>query len=136
MAFISGLRVTAFSHQSATVRIPFRYINKNPFRSMYFGSQSIAAELSTGLLAMNAIYKKSQNVSMLVLTMKSSFYKKATSDITFTCDDGILFDKTIQAAIESKESQTFTAKSIGKNNEGQVVSEFEFTWTFKLKSNQ
>jgi hypothetical protein len=136
MAFISGLKVVSFDQQSASVRIPFNYVNKNPFRSMYFGSQSIAAELSTGLLAMAAIYQVSQNVSMLVLTMKSSFLKKATSAVTFTCEDGTLFAKTVQIAIETGEGQTITSKSIGKNEEGIIVSEFEFTWTFKLKTNR
>lgn len=133
MAFIAGLRVIQINKDSAQVSIPHKYLNKNPFKSMYFASQSMAAELATGILAMAAIKDVSIPVSMLVLQMKSSFFKKATSKIIFSCEDGQAIAKAINKAIEDGEGHTINTKSVGKNNEGQVVSEFEFTWTFKAK---
>ena len=45
----------------------------------------------------------------------------------------IKYGINIKQAVEDGEGHTIIAKSIGKNTEGQVVSEFEFTWTFKAK---
>ena len=133
MAFLAGLRVIKMDKDSAQVSIPHKYLNKNPFKSMYFAPQSMAAELATGILAMAAVKDAGVPVSMLVLQMKSSFHKKAITKIVFSCTDGQAIENAIKQAVEDGEGHTIIAKSIGKNTEGQVVSEFEFTWTFKAK---
>ena len=133
MAFIAGLKIIQIDRDSAQVSIPYKYLNKNPFKSIYFASQSMAAELATGILAMAAVKDHKIPVSMLVLQMKSSFIKKANSKIIFSCEDGQAIADAINKAVEDGEGHTINAKSIGKNKEGQVVSEFEFTWTFKAK---
>jgi len=134
MAFIAGLRVTQIDIEGAQVSIPHKYLNKNPFKSMYFATQSMAAELSTGILAMAAVKDAEKPISMLVLKMKSSFVKKATTKIVFSCQDGQAIKQAIEKAEKDGQGHTLTAKSVGKNTEGQVVSEFEFTWTFKSKT--
>jgi hypothetical protein len=55
---------------------------------MYFAVQAMAAELTTGVLIMQAIQESGQSISMLVLNNKSNFSKKAKGLITFTCEDG------------------------------------------------
>lgn len=134
MGFLAGLRIINLDENKAQVKIPFKYVNKNPFRSMYFASQSMAAELSTGIMAMAAVKDTGLPVSMLVLNMKSSFLKKATTPITFACNQGLDIAATIQKTIDTGEGQTITVKSIGQNSQKEIVSEFEFTWTFKLKT--
>lgn len=134
MGFLAGLRILNLDVKHAQVRIPFKYVNKNPFRSMYFASQSMAAELSTGIMAMAAVRDTGFSISMLVLEMKSSFLKKATTPIIFSCHQGQEIAATIQKAIDTNEGQIITVKSIGQNTQNEIVSEFEFTWTFKLKT--
>lgn len=133
MAFLAGLRVIKIDREFAEVSIPYKYLNKNPFRSIYFAAQSMAAELSTGILAMAAVKDQGLPISMLVLNMKSSFHKKATGKIVFTCKDGLEIANTVAAAALSQEGKTFIAKSVGRNINGEKVSEFYFTWTFKAK---
>ena len=70
---------------------------------------------------------------MLVASNKSTFQKKATGKITFTCNDGHEIKSIIQKAIETNEGQTIWMKSEGKNSDGVVVSEFYFEWTIKVK---
>ena len=43
---------------------------------MYFACQAMAAEMSTGLLAMGYIDSHSQEISMLVLDLSCKFTKK------------------------------------------------------------
>ncbi|MFM7645463.1 MAG: DUF4442 domain-containing protein [Sphingomonadales bacterium] len=132
-AFLSGLRVENASLEQSVVRISLHWLSQNPFRSIYFASLAMAAEMSTGILAMARIYKKKTGVSMLVVSMQSQFYKKATGTIRFSCNDGALFESAIQKAIDSGESVTLQATASGTNQRGERVAQFVFTWSFKRK---
>ncbi len=70
---------------------------------------------------------------MLVANNNANFSKKATGKITFTCEDGHLIHKAIQDTIASGAGQTFWMKSVGVNEEGIVVSTFNFEWTVRVK---
>ncbi len=61
-------------------------------------------------------------------------HKKATGKITFTCNDGKLIEQTIKDAVLSGEGKTCWMKSEGVNEDGTLVSVFEFEWTLKVKS--
>jgi hypothetical protein len=132
-AFWSGVRVKAISREECTVTVKHRWINQNPFNSMYFAVQAMAAELSTGVLVMYAIKKSGRRISMLVANNKSNFSKKATGRITFTCKDGHLIKEAVEKTIATGEGQTFWMASIGKNEKGQQVSQMEFEWSIKVK---
>lgn len=132
-AFLCGVRVKEIDQNKCEVTVKHRWINQNPFNSMYFAVQAMAAELSTGALVMHQIQKSGKNISMLVASNKSSFSKKATGRITFTCNDGALAAQAIQETINTKEGQTFWMKSIGTNEKGEQVSEMEFEWSVRVK---
>src|SRR5690554_7371385 len=132
-AYFSGVRVKSISEKSCEATVKHKWINQNPFKSMYFAVQAMAAELTTGALVMYQIQKSKKKISMLVFSNKSNFTKKATGKITFTCTDGHKIEETIKKAIETKEGQTCWMKSIGTNQKGEQVSEFEFEWTIKAK---
>lgn len=132
-AFFSGLRVVEASPDAAGVAVPFKRFTKNPFRSTYFACLSMAAELSTGLLAMANVYRRKPAVSMLITAMEAHFMKKATGRTTFTCEEGQKIEQTIDAALASGQGQELRVQSIGKNEKGEVVAVFWFTWSFKTK---
>ena len=54
-AFLCGVRVKAINEKQCVVSVKHRWINQNPFNSMYFAVQAMAAELSTGALVMYQI---------------------------------------------------------------------------------
>ena len=132
-AFFSGLKVVQATEQSCTVSIPFKNFTKNPFRSTYFASLSMAAELSTGVLAMANVYKQKPAVSMLLPCLEGRFYKKANARTTFSCSDGYRIRKAVAAAIETGEGQEIEVHSVGRNAADEMVAEFWFTWSFKRK---
>jgi len=134
MALLAGLRIIHIDREKAQVSIPNKYLNKNPFRSIYFATQSMAAELATGILAMAAVKDSQVPVSMLVLNMEASFMKKATTKIIFTSQDGDAIADAIKQAQEDGEGHTVKASSIGRNTKNEIVAEFQFTWTFKTKA--
>lgn len=132
-AFLCGVRAKYIDADKCEVNVTHRWINQNPFNSMYFAVQAMAAELSTGALVMSKIRSSNRVVSMLVANNKCSFTKKATGKITFTCYDGRLISDAIQKTISTGEGQTCWMKSIGKNTAGEQVAEMDFEWTVKVK---
>ncbi|MCF8322774.1 MAG: DUF4442 domain-containing protein [Flavobacterium sp.] len=132
-AFICGVRVKHLDNTSCIVTVKHRWINQNPFHSMYWAVQGMAAELASGALVMQQIQKSGIKVSMLVANNKSNFSKKATGRISFSCSEGNLVEKAMQEAITSGEGQSFWMKSIGTNENGEVVSQMDFEWTIKVK---
>ena len=132
-AFFAGLKIELFDETKAVISIRQKWFNKNPFHSIYFAVLSMAAEVSTGVLCMGAIYKRDPAVSMLVIKIESIFHKKAIGRIFFTCEDSDAINQTIENAIATESGQTITCKSTGKNEQHEIVAEFLFTWSFKVK---
>ncbi len=102
---------------------------------MYFAAQSMAAEFSTALLAIQAIEKSGKNVAVIITGLKSEFYKKATSRVTFTCKDGRKYSDGLAEALEKGEAVGIEGKTEGLDENGEVVSVFYFTWSFKERKN-
>lgn len=132
-AFWSGVRVKSISEEQCIATVKHRWFNQNPFKSMYFAVQAMAAELTTGTLVMMQIKNSGKNISMLVANNNGNFSKKATGRITFICNDGHLIEDAIQKTISTGEGQTIWMKSIGVNEKGEQVSELNFEWSIKLK---
>lgn len=132
-AFLCGVRVREISPEKCVVTVRHRWISQNPFNSMYFAVQAMAAELTTGALMMYAIRDSRKNISMLVANNRSTFTKKARGKITFTCDQGLLVRQAVEAAVSTGEGQTIWLTSVGVDEAGDKVSEMSFEWTIKLK---
>lgn len=133
-AFIAGVSVKQMDEKKCVATVPFKWLTQNPFRSTYFACLSMAAEMSTGALAMAHLYKINPPVSMLVVKVESEYFKKATGRTSFVCEDGELFQQAIAETIATGEARVVKAQSIGTNSAGEVVAEFTITWSFKAKS--
>ncbi|RLD28119.1 MAG: thioesterase [Bacteroidetes bacterium] len=132
-AYFCGIRAKYLDDKKCIVKVKHRWINQNPFNSMFWAVQGMAAELTTGAMLTSKIKKSGKNISMLVANNNANFTKKATGIITFVCDEGHLIDKAIQNAITTGEGQTIWMNSKGTNEEGIQVSSFNFEWTIKVK---
>ena len=133
-AYFTGVRTKEIDNEKCVVTVKHRWINQNPFKSMFWAVQGMAAELTTGALVMQQIKASGKNISMLVANNNATFVKKATGRITFVCNDGLEVEKAITKAIETGEGQTIWMKANGVNTEGIEVSKFNFEWTLKVKS--
>jgi hypothetical protein len=134
MGFISGLKVVELNEAGASVAVKLKWVNQNPFRSIYFAVLGMAAELSTGVLAFAQVYQRNPAVSMLVVKLNAEFYKKAVGKITFVCNDGALINAAVEEAISTKEGIVVECTSIGMNEQNEAVAKFILTWSFKAKS--
>jgi hypothetical protein len=132
-AWWSGVRVTSFDDNLAEVCVRHRWVNQNPFGSIFWAVQGMAAELSTAIFVMRAIKKTGLPVSMLVINNNPTFKKKARGLIKFHCNQGLEVSQVVQNAVSEGEAKKISLKSTGKDMNGDVVSVFEFEWTIKRK---
>ena len=134
-AYFSGVRIKYADEIKTVVTVPYKWFSTNPFRSTYFACLSMAAEMSTGILALANIYDQKPSVSVLVIKTEGNFHKKATGLTSFTCEDGPLFQQAVNEAQASGKGTTVSARSVGTDEHGNIVAEFNITWSFKTKLN-
>ncbi len=135
-AFLCGVKLKDLNNEKSVVTVTYKWINQNPFKSMYFAVQSMAAEFSTGALVIKKIQESGFKISMLVTNHHGRFTKKAVGKIRFVCEDGNLINEVLKQAIKTGEGQTVTMKSVGIDAKGEQVSVYEFEWSVKLKSSK
>ncbi len=134
IAKIAGLKLHHFDENKSQISVRLSWLNQNPFKSMFWAVQGMAAELSTGLLCTDKIRKSGKKISMLVVGLEANFTKKAVGKIIFTCEQGAELDAVLQKAVETGEGQTLKMCSVGIDEKDDQVAEFFFTWSFKVKS--
>ncbi|RAJ04284.1 uncharacterized protein DUF4442 [Chitinophaga skermanii] len=133
-AWLAGVRIKHIDEGRCSAAVPFKWLTQNPFKSTYFASLSMAAELSTGALAMMYAQAAKQPVSMLVTNIEASFLKKATGLTTFTCFDGELIKQTILQSLKDADAKELTIHSTGESEDGTIIATFKITWSFKPKA--
>ena len=131
-AWLTGVRISSISDTKCEVKVRFKWINQNPYRSMFWAVQGMAAELTTGMLLTKSIQESNTNISMLLVGNKSNFYKKAVGKIKFICDQGDTAKELIDL---TKKNITHKAwlKAKGFDETGDMVSEFDFEWSCKKR---
>ncbi|PQJ72493.1 DUF4442 domain-containing protein [Polaribacter butkevichii] len=133
LAYLGGVRARTITDTEVVVSIKHSWMNQNPFKSMFWAAQGMAAEMPTGVLVMKAIDDSKRKVSMLVTKQEAEFFKKATGKILFSCKGGNEIREAIQKSIATGEGQVIVLTSEGKNKEGVVVSRFQFHWSLRVK---
>lgn len=133
-AFFCGVRLKYLDSLKSIVSINHSWFNKNPFKSIFWAAQGMAAELTTGSLIKNTIKESGVNVSYLVVENKSSFYKKATGKIIFECNQGKELQDLFNSFNQDNDNAIIELKSVGVDSNNVKVSEFSFTWSLKVRS--
>jgi hypothetical protein len=134
LALFAGLRVRSLTADRCEVSVPRGWRTTNPFKSTYFAAQSMAAELSTGALAMLATQGTRESVALLITDLRATFEKKASADAVFTCDDGPKAFAAVAETLRTGEGVVAEMETVGRMADGTVVSRFVFTWSFKKRS--
>lgn len=137
LALMAGVKLRELDAEHAVATVPYGWRSTNPFRSTYFAALAMAAELSTGALALLAVDLAGKTapkpVAMLIVNMTASFEKKATALAAFTCRDGAKLAAAVARAVETGEPATAEAETVGRMKDGTVVARFTFTWSFKAR---
>ena len=132
-AFFTGVRISAIDQDRAEVKVKHRWINQNPFHSLYYGVQAMAAELATGVLVMKKIQESQCDIAMLVVKQSAVFTKKGKGIISFSCTEGSKIDAAVKTTMETGEGQTFVLCAQAVNEKGEQISSFDFEWSIKRR---
>jgi len=132
-AWLCGVRVKDLNDKKCIISVRHNWFNSNPFRSLYWAVQGMASELATGLAIIDFANKNKLKLSMLVISNESKFLKKAKGLIRFECDQVNTLKKTLSSLSKNKTIDKIKLKSTGYDESGDVVSEFIYEWSFKLK---
>jgi len=132
-AWLCGVRVKDLNDKKCIISVKHNWFNSNPFKSLYWAVQGMASELATGLAIIDFANKNKLKISMLVISNESKFLKKAKGLIRFECDQVNTLKKTLSSLSKNKTTDKIKLKSTGYDESGDVVSEFIYEWSFKLK---
>jgi hypothetical protein len=133
LALFAGLRMEEVSPEKCIVSLPYGWRSQNPFNSIYFAAQSMAAEMSTGVLGALGCESSPDSIAMLVTGLNAEFSKKANQRTYFTCLDGLTVFEAIHHTMETGEGVRVDLKTTGRMEDGTEVSQFNFQWSFKKR---
>ena len=114
MAWIAGLRLRELSAERCVTSVPFKRLNKNPFRSIYFAVQSMAAEFSTAAYCRLAIEGHKPSVAFIIVDLKACFGKKATDRVYFTCEDGDRAFEAVENVLQLEKLRSQRLERLGR----------------------
>ena len=132
-AWLCGVRVRHLNDKKCIISVRHNWFNSNPFKSLYWAVQGMASELATGLAIIDYANKNKLKMSMLVISNESKFLKKAKGLIRFECNQVNSIKKTLSTLSKNKNTDKIKLTSIGYDESGDVVSEFIYEWSFKLR---
>jgi len=133
LGFFSGMRVREIDTHHCIATVPYGWMTRNPFRSTYFAALGMAAELSTGALALFSVEKRNPSVAVIIIGLEAEFPKKAVTVTTFTCDEGDVLFAAAERAQQSGQAELATVTTIGRSKDGVEVARFRFTWSYKRR---
>jgi hypothetical protein len=133
MGFLSGMKIKKLDGDQCIVSVPFKWLNKNPFKSTFWAVLGMAAEMSTAALILQYTYKQKPSFSTLPLKLEADFSKKAIGITSFICNDGKMVKKKLMEALETKTPVVIKASSQGIDENSNVICEFNFTWSVKAR---
>ena len=133
MALISGLKIERITCTKCETSVGYKFLNKNPFNSVYFAVLGMAAELSTAALALSSVQTMDSNIAFIITGMEGEFLKKAKGKIKFKCLEGEKIFKAVGKAVQSSDPVVEIVQTIGYNDADDIVAIFNFKWSFKKR---
>ena len=64
-AYLCGVRVFKLDNTLCSTTVKFKWMNQNPFKSIYFAVLAMAAELSTGALVLKKTRRKKSEIRVI-----------------------------------------------------------------------
>jgi hypothetical protein len=134
LALCAGLRLRRLDEQECVVSLPGGWRTRNPFGSTYFAAQALAAELSTGAPAMLLAHGAPRSTALILVELRAVFSRRIVGPSLFTFSDLAPMKDAVLRAAAQDDPVTFTAKALGRGEDGVVASAFEVTWSFKRRA--
>lgn len=134
MGFKTGMKIIELTREKCRVTVPYKRINKNPFKSTFWAVLGMAAEMASGAMATMYTYGQKPSIAMLVTGTEAKYYKKAVGITTFECTQGKEIEAAVLKTLATGEPVEVRCHSVGTSEQGETVAEFWFTWSMKARS--
>ena len=129
-AWFAGLRLDNIDDHACGTSLPGGWRTQNPFKTMYWAVQGMGAELATGAVPFAISRSMSEKLRMFVVGTEAKFVKRAKGRIKFTCDEAMKAREAIEESMKTGEPIEIDLRSVGRDDSGEVVSEWIFRWNF------
>ena len=136
LASFAGLKIQSVVAHHSVVTMPGGWRTQNPFKSTYWAAQGMAAEMATGLIPAAYVRASPVPVRMILAGTHARFIKMCKGKSTFKHDAGDAVRQAMNETFETGNSVTCELTSLGYDSEGDVVSEWSFTWSFRARLNE
>jgi hypothetical protein len=130
--FLAAPVVEEASEDRCVVRIPLNFLTKNHLRSMYLGVLTIGADVTGGLVALEAVHQAKAEMSVIFKDMKAEFLKRPTGAVRFICEDGAAIRTAVHRGLESGERQNMLVHVAARVGE-EDVAQFDMTLSLKRR---
>lgn len=100
---------------------------------MYFAALAMGADCAAGLLAVELIHRQQQNISFIFKDFNAEFYRRATADVHFSCDQGHEIAQLVNNAVSSSQRTDMTLDAIATvpSENDEPVARFRLTLSLK-----
>jgi hypothetical protein len=130
LAFLAGVKLTKMDDDGAEATLKFKWLNQNPFRSIYFAAMQMAAELTTGLLLFQ--FRSAETpFSMLLVSVTANYHKKAIGKTRYTCKNGPEAAQYIPRMMKSEDGEIIIFSVEATNESNELIADFQFRWSCK-----
>ncbi len=135
LLFMVQPKVVKIDANGCEVRINLNFVTKNHLSSMYFGAQSMGADIVVGLLAFEMAREHTGvKVVPIFKDFNATFLKRAEGDLLFVCSAGAQVARMVDVAVNTGERVTEQVSAEARLVEtGEVVSRFTLGLSVKAK---
>lgn len=133
LASVIGVKLRRLTEEECELTVPYRFLNKNPFKTTYWAVLGMSAEMASGLLLLMYTHKLKPSVSTFVVGCEAKFVKRALGKIKFTCIQGKEIAEKITRTVQTFEPEEIRCVTNAYDEEGELVAEFVFTWGIKAR---
>ena len=126
-------KLMEINDESVHVRIRLRRATRNHLKSMYFGALAVGADVAAGIHVFYFAQESGLKVSFAFKGMKADFLKRAESDVTFVCDEGLVIKEMIESSKISGERMNQNVTVVAKDMNAVIVATFEMTVSVKVQ---
>jgi acyl-coenzyme A thioesterase PaaI-like protein len=128
--------VIEMSGEHVVIKIPLRRRTRNHLGSMYFAALAMGADVCVGLLAVELINQQQQKIAFIFRDFNAEFYRRATGDVYFSCNQGHDIATLVHAAATQDERVELPLHAVATvpSENDEVVARFRLTLSLKRSS--
>lgn len=133
LASVVGVKLKHLNESECELTVPYKFLNKNPFKTTYWVVLGMAAEMTSGLLLLMYTNKLKPSVSTFVIACEAKFHKRAVGKTCFRCKQGEEIAEKIIKTVQTFEPEEIRCVTNAYDEKGELVAEFIFTWGIKAR---